>query len=72
MECLKAFRLEKGLSIPEIAKAIGVSASFYDKVEKGERTISRGFMQKFKVKFPSFDMNIFFDELLHESCNKSA
>ena len=70
MKCLKEFRLANNFSVPEISKKIDVSVSFYTKIERGERGISREFMRRFKKAFPLFDMNIFFDELLHRKCGK--
>ncbi len=72
METLKRFRLENGLSQNEMATRLGVSKSFYEKVEYGERNLSRDFLQKFKRAFPSYDMNIFFGEELHPKCKSPA
>lgn len=68
MKCLAVFRKEKQLTTKEMAKEIGISQSLYEKVEFGNRYPSRFFMERFKKKYPDFDMNIFFDELLHNSC----
>ena len=48
---------------------IGVSQSLYEKIEFGARLPSRTFLKKFKEKYPDFDMNIFFDEMIHETCD---
>ncbi|WP_050992742.1 helix-turn-helix domain-containing protein [Selenomonas ruminantium] len=69
MECLISFRKMQGLTRAEVALKLGVSHSLYEKIELGDRKPSRSFMEKFKRTFPSFDMNIFFDEGLHEECS---
>lgn len=69
VEVLKKFRLEHGLSQSEMADRLHISKSFYEKVEYGDRHISRAFLQSFKKAFPTYDMNIFFDENLHSECN---
>lgn len=68
MEALKQFRAEKGFTREEMAERLNISTSLYDKIEYGDRKPSREFLKKFKEAFPTYDMNIFFDELLHESC----
>ena len=68
MESLKQFRQKNGLSQSKMAEKLGVSKSFYEKVEYGQRSASRGFLMKFKAAFPAFDINIFFDERLHSEC----
>jgi transcriptional regulator with XRE-family HTH domain len=69
MECLKEFRKEKGLTTKEMTDVLGISLSLYEKVEYSNRRPSREFLSKFKKVFPSFDMNIFFDEMLYEMCS---
>ena len=69
MNWLVKFRREKGYTRNEMAKALGVSVSLYEKIEYGDRRPSGNFLGKFKKAFPSFNMNIFFDKSLHESCN---
>ncbi|MBO6291605.1 MAG: helix-turn-helix transcriptional regulator [Selenomonas sp.] len=72
MDCLIKFREQQGMSRREMAKLLGISHSFYEKLELGDREISRAFMEKFKKTFPSFDMNIFFEERLHGSCSEKV
>ena len=60
MEILKKFRESLNLTQSEFAECIGVSASFYIKIENGDRKPSREFMVKFKNKYPEFDTNNFF------------
>jgi len=69
MNWLVKFRREKGYTRNEMAKTLGVSVSLYEKIEYGDRKPSGNFLGKFKKAFPSFNMNIFFDKSLHESCN---
>lgn len=68
MQCLAAFRKERGYTTKDMAADIGVSQSLYEKIEFGARLPSRSFLKKFKEKYPDFDMNIFFDEIIHNSC----
>ena len=49
-----------------MANKLGVSISLYEKVEYSDRKPSRNFLSKFKKAFPDFDMNIFFEEILHD------
>lgn len=57
---LKEFRKKREATQREMANALGVSKSYYEKVEYGDREPSREFMSSFKRVFPDFDMNIFF------------
>lgn len=61
MEHLKKLRKSLKLNKREMAKTIGVSFSYYEKIESGERNVSRNFLIKLKEKFPQFDINIFFN-----------
>lgn len=57
---LISFRKEKELSISDMARKIGVSESYYEKIEYGNRTPSYNFLTKFKVAFPETNTdNIF-------------
>lgn len=60
MERLKAFRVSINHSQEKMAEKIGVSDSFYKKVEQGNRSPSYNFIRKFKTAFPEIDTNIFF------------
>lgn len=57
---LIAFRKGLNKSIPEMAKIIGVSASYYEKVEYGQRTPSYNFIRKFKDKYPKCNSDVIF------------
>ena len=63
--CLVKFRKENNMTRQQMSEKIGVSKSLYEKIELYDRLPSREFMEKFKRTFPTSDMNIFFDELLH-------
>ena len=52
---LKEFRISQSLNQKEMAKKIGVSPSFYYKVEAEDRNPSFEFMKKLKNEFPSID-----------------
>ena len=72
MESLRQFRQENGLSQSKMAQKLGVSKSFYEKVEYGQRSASRDFLLKFKAAFPAYDMNIFFDNAAHDGCREGS
>ena len=59
---LKDFREGLGYSKSQLASALGISTSLYEKIEWGIRAPSRHFLFRFKQTFPTFDMNIFFLE----------
>ena len=64
MKNVKQFRLAKGLSMDNIARAIGVSLSFYEKVERGHAQPSRAFMQKIKKAYPEINIDeMFFSDM---------
>lgn len=42
-----------------MAHILGVSRSFYEKIELGDRNVSSNFLSKLKEKFPYVDVNIF-------------
>ena len=46
------FRKKNNLTINSMAKKIGVSISFYEKVERCERNPSYNFIRLFKKAFP--------------------
>lgn len=60
MNELKKFRESLELTQNEFANNIGVSASYYIKIELGDRKPSREFITKLKNKYPQFDTNKFF------------
>lgn len=66
MKFLKDFRVQHGYSREQMAQKLDISLSLYDKVEFDARTPSKNFLNRFKKVFPDFDMNIFFEQILHE------
>ena len=61
MNNLPQFRFKKKLSSAEMAKRIGISRSFYHKVESGLRNPSWNFLQQMKAAFPDMSIDeIFF------------
>ncbi|ABG84175.1 DNA-binding protein [Clostridium perfringens ATCC 13124] len=60
MNSLQRFRLSKNLSRSEIAKLLGISESYYTKIELGIRNPSYNFLKKFKSKFRCTLDEIFF------------
>lgn len=59
-EMIRAVRIRNNLTKNEMAKLLGFSESYYEKIEKGERKPSREFLYQLKKNFPKIDMNIFF------------
>lgn len=61
------FRNQNNISIREMADKIGVSSSFYEKIEYGDRNPSFNFITLFKTAFPDAEVdNIFFNQPIHE------
>lgn len=52
MEKLIKFRKKKNLSVKEIHNQIGVSRSYYEKIEYGQRKAGNGFINKMINAFP--------------------
>lgn len=59
-QALLSLRKDRELRREDMARAVGVSQSYYDKVETGILKPSRAFLEKLKTAFPSIDMNVFF------------
>lgn len=55
MDELKKLRESMSYTQPEMANYIGVSNSYYSKIELGDKTPSYNFIVKLKLKFPEFD-----------------
>ena len=69
-EELKEFRTSKKMSIKMMASEIGVSKSYYEKIEYGERQPSYNFILKFVNRFPDANTDvIFFDSKSHDMCD---
>jgi len=59
---LAKFRNEMGFTQQKMASTIGISKSYYQKVESGERSPSYEFIKKFHKKFPKASIEeIFFN-----------
>lgn len=57
------------MTTEQMAEKIGVSNSFYTKIERGERNPSFNFIGLFKLAFPMADIDvIFFKNKPHETC----
>lgn len=69
MNNLTKFRINLKKSTSEMASIIGVSKSYYEKIEYEDRNPSYNFITKFKKAFPSTDVDsIFFDQQPHVGC----
>lgn len=54
------FRKNKGFSAQTMATEVGVSKSYYEKIEYGNRLPSFNFINKFKTAFPDADVDCVF------------
>ncbi|WP_113675491.1 helix-turn-helix domain-containing protein [Vallitalea guaymasensis] len=59
---LANYRTDLEKTQKQMASVIGVSESIYKLVESGNRTPSYNFIRKFHKAYPTFNLNIFFDE----------
>lgn len=67
---LSRFRLLSGLTLKEMADKVGVSKSYYEKIEAGIRNPSFNFIEKFKSKFKDVDADsLFFTQNIHAMCS---
>lgn len=62
------FRKEKELSIYDMAKKIGISESYYEKIEYGNRSPSFNFLIKFRKAFPESNIDDIFLSQNHTIC----
>ena len=60
MEKLREFRESLYLSQKNMAKKIGISPSYYYKVESGYQNPSYEFLAKFKRRFPDASIDVLF------------
>ena len=65
------FREKLNLSLQEMADKIGVSKSYYEKIEYGDRTPSFNFISKFKLAFPKENIEDFFLKTNYTKCVNS-
>jgi putative transcriptional regulator len=66
---LIAFRESIDKTQEEMARILGVSNSYYSKIELGERNPSYNFLTKFKSKFNTNINDIFFEMTKHVECD---
>lgn len=67
MKTLLNFRKEHSLNSSQMAKILGITLSYYRKIEKGTRNPSYNFILKFKEVFPNANVDdIFFKSKLDE------
>lgn len=52
---LKLYRQEIGFTQAEMASKLGITLSYYQKIERGERDTSIKFIRKFSQVFPAAD-----------------
>lgn len=57
---LMDFRNSHNITIPFMAEKIGVSRSYYEKIEYGHKSPSFNFLTKFKSTFPEADASDIF------------
>lgn len=68
---LSRFRLSSGLTLKQMANKVGVSKSYYEKIEAGIRNPSFNFIEKFKSKFKDVDADsLFFTQDIHKMCSE--
>lgn len=54
------FRKDRRLSVPDMASKVGISPSYYEKIEHGNRNPSFRFLTKFKQAFPEANTEYIF------------
>ncbi|MDO5147673.1 MAG: helix-turn-helix transcriptional regulator [Eubacteriales bacterium] len=62
------FRKEMNMSVSEMANRVGISESYYEKIEYGDRSPSYNFLTKFKIAFPESDAEDIFLSQNHTLC----
>lgn len=68
-EMLIRFRESEGMTQREFSEKLGLTLTFYSKIELGVRNPSYNFLVKFKKAFPKESVDhIFFENKLHEKC----
>ncbi len=65
---LVLFRKERNLSVSDMAEKIGISESYYEKIEYGDRSPSYNFLIKFKRAFPESNAENIFLSQNHTLC----
>lgn len=67
MKNLLVFREGKGITQKEMAELLGVSLSYYQKIEGGFKTPSYNFIWRFKELYPKENLDIFFEDIITNS-----
>lgn len=62
------FRESLNMSQKDMASTLGISSSFYTKIELGQRNPSFNFIKKMKKKFNMNVDEIFFKSQSHKTC----
>ncbi|MBV4426484.1 helix-turn-helix transcriptional regulator [Clostridium tyrobutyricum] len=62
------FRESLNMSQKDMAATLGISSSFYTKIELGQRNPSFNFIKKMKKRFNVNVDEIFFRNQLHKTC----
>lgn len=62
------FRKERNMSVSDMAEKVGISESYYEKIEYGDRSPSYNFLTKFKRAFPESDTEEIFLSQSHTLC----
>lgn len=65
---LVTFRKNRDLTVSEMAERVGVSTSYYEKIEYGDRNPSYKFLTKFKLAFPESNTDYIFLPNNHTLC----
>ncbi|MVX62268.1 helix-turn-helix domain-containing protein [Clostridium chromiireducens] len=69
-EFLLKFRKERNLTQEEFSNKLGITLTYYSKIELGLRNPSYNFLNKFKDAFPNASVDeIFFTNTTHEMCS---
>lgn len=70
---LLQFRKEKNLTQEEFSNKLGITLTYYSKIELGLRNPSYNFLNKFKNAFPEASIDvIFFKQPIHEMCRQHS
>lgn len=62
MKDLLLLRKSLMMTQEQMSKKIGVSFSYYSKIESGHKQAGRGFIYKFTKAFPNNNIDIFFEK----------
>lgn len=67
---LLKFRKEKNLTQEEFSCLLGITLTYYSKIELGLRNPSYNFLNKFKSVYPNASIDdIFFNQYSHKACS---